>query len=193
MDNPDCMARSIELAVAAIRGAEPAGFDGPTPCSEYSLGQLVNHLAFGFLLAERAADRQEWDEGWSGTSDAPFLAGQPPRRWAELAAEQGAATTKAWADPQVWTGETTFGGGAMPAAAIGSMMIAEFAVHGWDVARASGQEFAVPAELGDVVLEGVAALAQMGRDGGWYGPEVEAPAGADAFTRALALSGRDPR
>jgi hypothetical protein len=42
------------------------------------------------------------------------------------------------------------------------------------------------------VLTAVEGMAQMGRDGGWYGPEVPVPADAPAFDRALGLAGRDP-
>ena len=81
----------------------------------------------------------------------------------------------------------------MPAAAIGAMMTSEFAVHAWDLARATGRTVDVPEELGAVVLEGVLAMAPSGREGGWFGAEVPVPADAPAFERALAASGRDPR
>jgi uncharacterized protein (TIGR03086 family) len=80
----------------------------------------------------------------------------------------------------------------MPAAVVGPMMTAEFALHGWDVARAAGAPYEVPEELGAVVLAAVEPLAAMGRDGGWYGPEVPVPGDAPAFERALGLAGRDP-
>jgi uncharacterized protein (TIGR03086 family) len=99
----------------------------------------------------------------------------------------------AWADPQAWEGATVFGGGEMPAAAVGSMMTAEFAVHAWDVAVATGQNLDVPAALGETVLEGVNGIAKAGREGGWFGPEVPVPDDAPAFERALGASGRDPR
>jgi uncharacterized protein (TIGR03086 family) len=85
------------------------------------------------------------------------------------------------------------GGAAMPAAAIGSMMTAEFAVHAWDLARATGRSLDVPDGLGAVVLDGVLAMAPSGREGGWFGPEVTVRADAPAFERALAASGRDAR
>ena len=85
------------------------------------------------------------------------------------------------------------GGAPMPAAAIGSMMTAEFAVHAWDLAIATGRSVDVSAELGAAVLEGVLAMAPSGREGGWFGPETAVPADASAFERALAASGRDPR
>lgn len=192
MDHADHMRQSIDIAVAAIRGADPARYGDPSPCTEYSVGQVVSHLAFGLLLAQRAADRQEWDPEWTGNDQAPYLVGVPESEWAERAAQQGAATARAWAAPEAWEGDTTFGGGPMPAAAVGSMMTAEFVVHGWDVAVGSGQRLDVPPGLGEVVLEGVRAIAPMGRDGGWFGPEVPLPADASALDRALAAAGRNP-
>ncbi|WP_250556220.1 TIGR03086 family metal-binding protein [Pseudonocardia lacus] len=192
MDHADTMSRSIDVAVAAIRGADPARFDDPSPCSEYTVGQVVSHLAFGLLLAEYAALRKDWEEGWSGNDRAPYLVDVPEDQWADKAAAQGEATKRAWADPAAWDGETTFGGGAMPAAAVGSMMIAEFVVHGWDVAAATGERVEVGAPLGEAVLEGVNAIAPMGRDGGWFAPEVTVPADAPALDRALGAAGRDP-
>ncbi|MFD1530527.1 TIGR03086 family metal-binding protein [Pseudonocardia aurantiaca] len=193
MDSADHMTRSIEIAVAAIRGADPARFSAPSPCSEYTVEQAVSHLAFGLLLAQRAGEREAWDPEWSGTDTAPYLVGEPAQRWGDLAARQAKATARAWADPRAWEGATTFGGGEMPAAAVGSMMTAEFAVHAWDVAVATGQPIEVPAPLGETVLEGVLAIAPMGRDGGWFAPEVQVPGDAPAFVRALAASGRDPQ
>jgi uncharacterized protein (TIGR03086 family) len=192
MDHADTMSQSIDVAVAAIRGADPARFGDPSPCAEYTVGQVVSHLAFGLLLAEYAGRRKAWEEGWSESDLAPYLVGVPEAEWADKAAAQAEATRRAWTDPAAWDGETTFGGGAMPAAAVGSMMTAEFVVHGWDVAAATGQRIEVGGPLGEAVLEGVTAIAPMGREGGWFAPEVAVPADAPALDRALAASGRDP-
>jgi uncharacterized protein (TIGR03086 family) len=192
MEHADTMAQSVDVAVAAIRGADPARFADPSPCTEYTVGQVLSHLAFGLLLAEYAALRKDWEESWSGNDQAPYLVGVPESEWADKAAAQGEATKRAWADPAAWEGEATFGGGAMPAAAIGSMMTAEFVVHGWDVAAGSGQTLDVSPELAATVLEGVSAIAQMGRDGGWYGAEVPVADSAPTLDRALGASGRDP-
>jgi uncharacterized protein (TIGR03086 family) len=192
MDNAETMAQSVDVAVAAIRGADPARFDDPSPCAEFTVGQVASHLAFGLLLAEYAAARKDWEDGWSGSNDAPYLVDVPATRWAEKVAEQGAATRRAWADPAAWEGETSFGGGAMPAAAVGSMMTAEFVLHAWDVAAATGQRLEVSPELAEAVLAGVRAIAPMGRDGGWFGPEVAVPDDAPALDRALAAAGRTP-
>jgi uncharacterized protein (TIGR03086 family) len=193
MDSADHMSSSIELAVAAVRGADPARFGDPSPCTDYTIEQAASHLAFALLLAEYSAQRRPWEPEWTGSDTAPYLREEPAQRWAELVARQGKATDRAWSDPQAWEGATPFGGSEMPAAAVGSLMTAELAVHAWDVAVASGQTLDVPPALGEAVLEGVLAIAPMGRDGGWFAPEVPVPADAPAFERALAASGRDPR
>lgn len=187
------MRSSVDVAVAAIRAADPARFGDPTPCTDFTLGKVVDHLAFGLLLAEYAARKQDWDAGWDPSGTAPYLIGHPESEWARLTAEQGERVAQAWAAPAAWEGEAPFGGAAMPASSIGSMMIAEFVLHGWDVARGAGVDLLeVSPGLGAAVLEGVEAIAPMGRDGGWFGAEVPVPDGVPTLDRALAASGRDP-
>jgi uncharacterized protein (TIGR03086 family) len=193
MDTADHLRQSIDLAVATIRDTELARYDDPSPCVEYTVRDVVNHMAFGFLLAHRSGAREPWDPSWSGEGRTPYLVGLSEQMWAQACADEAGATARVWAEPSAWEGEASMGGGAMPAAAIGSMMTAEFAVHAWDLARASGRSLDVPEALGAVVLDGVLAMAPSGREGGWFGAEVTVPADAPAFERALAASGRDPR
>jgi uncharacterized protein (TIGR03086 family) len=193
MDSARHLHQSIELAVGAIRGADPARYGDPSPCSAYAARDVVNHLAFGLLLAHRSGAREPWDPAWTGEERTPFLVGLPEPRWAEACAGEAEATARVWADPSAWEGEASMGGAAMPAAAVGSMMTAEFAVHAWDLAVATGRTVDVPEDLGAVVLDGVRAMAPAGREGGWFGAEVDVPADAPAFVRALAAAGRDPR
>ncbi|GAA1848356.1 hypothetical protein GCM10009836_30080 [Pseudonocardia ailaonensis] len=192
MTAADDLAAAVDLAVATIRGAGPERYTDSTPCSDYTVADVVNHLAFGFLLAHHAATREPWPESWAATDRAPFLRDLPEAEWAEAAAKEGAAAAAAWADPAVWEGESHLGGGPMPAAAIGAMMTGEFVVHSWDLATATGQELAVPPALGEVTLEAMSGMAAMGRDAGWIGPEVAVAEDRPAFERALGVAGRDP-
>lgn len=189
MDHADHMAGAVALVVAAIRGADPARFDDPTPCSDYTVRALVDHVASGLQLALDAARREgrEWSDGPS-----PVLAGREEGEWAQACATTGAAVAAAWADPSAWEGGSTMATTPMPAAMIGSLMTAEFAVHAWDVAVATGQRLDVPPALGEAVLAATLGVAEMGRDGGWYGPEVPVGPDASAFERALGAAGRDP-
>jgi uncharacterized protein (TIGR03086 family) len=192
MDSADHLSRSIDLAVTAIKGASLARYDDPSPCSDYSVREVVNHLAFGFLLAHRSATRQAWDSSWTAADRTPYLQGHPESEWAQACTEEAAAAAQAWAAPAAWEGESHMGGSAMPATMIGSIMTSEFVVHAWDLAVATGQPFHVPSGLDQVVLEGVESMAPMGREGGWFGAEVTVAADAPVFERALAASGRDP-
>ncbi|MEV6107923.1 hypothetical protein AB0M28_24945 [Streptomyces sp. NPDC051940] len=65
----------------------------------------------------------------------------------------------------------------------------ELALHGWDLARAVGRPYQVSGAAA-AVLAVVEQIAEQARATGGYGPAIAAPAGADAFARALAASGR---
>lgn len=48
---------------------------------------------------------------------------------------------EAWRDPAAWAGMTEAGGVRMPAEEMGVVALDELVLHGWDLARATGQPF----------------------------------------------------
>jgi uncharacterized protein (TIGR03086 family) len=183
---------AAELAASAVAAVHAEQWTAPTPCAGYDLTTLVDHLAWAAVLSRHAATRTPLEHDWSVPAPPPFLDGREPQDWAGPIAAELDAAAEAWAAPGAWDGDTVMGTSSMPASVVGPMMLAEFAVHGWDVARAVGAPYEVPDELGRVVLTAVEGMAGMGRDGGWYGPEVPVPDDAPPFDRALGLAGRDP-
>ena len=183
---------AADVAATALAAVRPDQLTAATPCGDYDVRALVDHLAWAAVLSQRSATRTPFEHDWSSLTPAPFLDGVPVEQWAAAVPAELDTAADAWADPAAWEGETLMGATPMPAEVVGPMMLAEFVVHGWDLARAVGAPYDVPADLGQAVLDAVQPLAQMGRDGGWYGPEVPVPADAPAFVRALGLTGRDP-
>ena len=71
-------------------------------------------------------------------------------------------------------------------------VLGEFVLHGWDLARASGQELRCAPEVAVAVYESAVAVGEQARSMGVYGPVVEVGADASPLERALGASGRDP-
>ncbi|GAA3369856.1 hypothetical protein GCM10020367_14180 [Streptomyces sannanensis] len=93
---------------------------------------------------------------------------------------------QAWLSPEAWEGETGAGGVTLS----GAVALNELVLHGWDLARATSQEYASD----EASLEACRALlAQFGdRRQGPFGPVVPVPEGAPLLDRVIGLSGRDP-
>jgi uncharacterized protein (TIGR03086 family) len=83
-------------------------------------------------------------------------------------------------------------GSETPATDIAAMLIAEMVLHGWDIARATGQDYQCSQELANELLQTVETQGEMFRQYQGFAAIVPAPDSADAFDRALSLSGRDP-
>jgi uncharacterized protein (TIGR03086 family) len=107
-------------------------------------------------------------------------------------ARQISKAVEAWSDPQAWAGDRSVMGSATPATEVGAMLIMEMALHGWDVAKATGQEYHADDALAETVLETVRAQAEMFRKYQGFAAAIETKPDAPAFDRAVALSGRDP-
>lgn len=164
----------------------------PTPCAAYSLGDLLDHVD-GLALAFARAARKEHE------SDAPPQAGDAANLtpdWRTRIPQRLADLAQAWRDPEAWTGQTSAGGIEMDGATTGLVATNEVVLHGWDVARASGQEFTPDDESVATARGFVAMFSGPGTEAsreGLFGPELPVPAGAGPLEELLAMSGRDPR
>jgi uncharacterized protein (TIGR03086 family) len=136
----------LDLAPAAKRMAALVGgvsdnqLGGVTPCPAYTLGDLLDHvggLSVAFTAAARKAELPGGSQGPSG--DASRL----EEGWRDRIARDLDALAAAWAEPQAWTGTAVAGGVEMPAEVAALVALDELVVHGWDVARASGQPYEV--------------------------------------------------
>ncbi len=108
-------------------------------------------------------------------------------------AQQVDKAVKAWSDPEAWEREIGVMGDATPAADVAAMLIMEMVLHGWDVARATGQEYVCDDALAEAVREIVEAQAELFRKYQGFADAVPVKNDATAFDRTLSLSGRDPQ
>ncbi len=113
-------------------------------------------------------------------------------QWAAQYARQLDRSVAAWADPAVWEGEIATGEGAMPAEGMARMLILELVLHGWDLAKATGQDYRADDATAKEVLATVEEFAAMYRQYQGFAEPVPARAGAPDLELAVALSGRDP-
>ncbi|MFC8533226.1 TIGR03086 family metal-binding protein [Streptomyces sp. NPDC057249] len=180
----ECSAEAARVA----RGITAAQLETTTtPCADWDLRTLLNHwVLYTSHGMEHRARRTELPEELIArdfTADAD---------WADRYADRLDRAVAAWSDPAVWEGTIGEGDSASPAADTAAMLVEEIVLHGWDVARATGQEFRISGEAAAYVLATVEKTAALYRQYEGFTDEVDVP-GATGLTRALALSGRDPQ
>ncbi len=181
----ECAAEAARVA----RAVRPVQLDSSaTPCEGWDVRGLVNHwVLYTSHGMEHRARRTEIPEELS-TRDFTAEAD-----WAERYAAQLDRAVAAWSDPAAWEGTIGQGDSASPAADTAGMLIMETALHGWDVARATGQEFRLSAGTAGYVLRAVEKTAELYRRYGGFAAEISGGQPVSGFERALVLSGRDPQ
>lgn len=164
---------AVSPTIAIVGGVQAHQLADPTPCAEFDVQALLDHLhQYGPALAAAAGVVPE---------PAPDLPGQLSR------------IAEAWRRPAAWVGETSMGGGApIPAAMFGGMVLTEMVVHGWDLARATGQPVMWSDEVLAYVHDELVKTAELGREMGLYAAPVPVPDDAGLLERTVALTGRSP-
>jgi uncharacterized protein (TIGR03086 family) len=177
--------------IRLLDGVTEAQLADPTPCTD-SVADLLDHF-MGLSLAFTVAARKTPPPGGSAPPNPSADNLDPdwrtvlPRQLEELAA--------AWRDPAAWTGMAEAGGVTMPAEQMGMVALDELVLHGWDLARGTGQPFHCDPDSTAAVLEFTSESAKpehaAAREG-LFGPVVPVPEDAPPFDRALGFAGRDP-
>jgi uncharacterized protein (TIGR03086 family) len=172
--------------LAALKDDE---LDTRTPCEKLSLRELVAHVG-GLGVAFAAAARKDLGEF---TDSPPGEGGyQLDGDWRGQYPANLAALAEAWRDPEAWEGMTRVGGVDLLGEVCGMIALTEVVVHGWDLARSTGQSYDVSDDVAEAVLSHIASFAADGPVEGLFGPAVAISDDAAPFDRAIALSGRDP-
>ena len=104
-----------------------------------------------------------------------------------------AELTEAWRDPAAYDGVTMAGPLEMPAEVAALVAMNEVVVHGWDLARATGQRFDVDESAATACLGFAQSFeAPASDEGGPFGPPVPVLADADVLDRLVGATGRNP-
>jgi uncharacterized protein (TIGR03086 family) len=163
----------------------------PTPNGGTSVGALLDHFLYLTAAFTASARKTVGGNAPPPKADADNL----PADWRPELATRLRTLAEAWQDPAAWEGTAQAGGVTGPAEQMGLVALDEVVLHGWDLAKATGQPYTVDAASATAVLGFTEATAQPGAEAmreGLFGPVVAVAPDAPTFDRALGFAGRDP-
>lgn len=176
--------RAVAYAHACLQRARTSSLDLPTPCAGWRLGSLLMHMEDSLVAIGEAADL-----GHVAVTDVPSAT--LPERLVDRLEQRACGTTAAWhrrlTSAPVSVGDLTLGRDTL--VYVGAL---EIAVHGWDVAQATGARLPVPDDLATRLYDvALAVVTQDTRVRRFADPLATAPR-ASASDRLLAHLGRRP-
>jgi uncharacterized protein (TIGR03086 family) len=178
--------RSVEGFGERVMAVGPDDWGRPTPCSDWSVQELVRHLVYEELWAPPLFEgRTSADVGDRFEGD---ILGADP----QAARKEAAAGALAAASPDVCDRTVHLSFGDVPGTEYLGQLTADHVIHAWDLARATGGDERLDPELVEFVHGFMAPQVDQWRAAGVFGPAVDVPADADLQTQLLALTGRRP-
>jgi uncharacterized protein (TIGR03086 family) len=188
MDLASAYRDALETFGGRVHAAGPDDWSNPTPCTEWDVRALVNHVVYENLwVPELLAGRTLAEIGDRFEGDV--LGEDPVGAWDASAAAAGTAVSAPGALER--TVETS--GGPTPAETYLREVWFDAVIHGWDLGRGLGMDPSIDPDAAAVLLPWFEPKAAAWQAAGAIAAPV--PLGADASDgeRLVALSGRDPR
>jgi uncharacterized protein (TIGR03086 family) len=178
--SPDQLVQQFAELIARVRDEQ---WVAATPCSEWKVRDLVNHVVRGNRLFASALR----GEPPPPAEPADVLGDDPVAAYRAASAEM----LDALRQPGVMERVVTIPFGSVPAAVGLHLRITELLVHGWDLARATGQPTRFPEELAEQELQfSRGAISQIPPGRTPFGPSQPVAEDAPAIDRLAALLGR---
>ena len=182
---PSVHERALEHTGRYVTSVKDGQWHDPTPDEEWDVRTLVNHVVSGnFWVAplvegktiEEVGDRYEGD-----------LLGDNPVAAYEQSAKEAAAAVNA---PGAMQASCAVSYGPVPGEVYVGHRFIDVLIHGWDLAKATGQDTTLPADLVEAAFEVVEPQRDLLAASGMFGSDVKVPEGADRQTQLLAELGR---
>ena len=177
--------QAIQSTKAVLAGVRADQLGASTPCASWKVSDLINHIVGGQFFFAMVAS------GGPISSQRPdFAAGDFNATFEQGATGSVAAFSADGAMERIM--HLPFGD--MPGAVFINIAATDTFIHGWDLARATGQNTDLAPELASGLLSGVRTAIPdsfRGADGqAPFGPEQAAPAGASNSDQLAAFLGR---
>lgn len=190
MESFEAFERAVQSTAGIVKQVEPAQMEGATPCTEWTVRALLNHIIGTLWLShDLFADKPPEHAAGPGALPAEDLVGDDPA--ASYAAAAAAALASVGQDGALAAPHQT-PLGEMPGPVLAGFTTLDVFVHGWDLAQATGQEADFDPELAAHVLEfAMQAFTEETRQFN-IGPAVAVSEDAPVLDRLVAYLGRQP-
>ena len=178
------LTRALDATGKVIAAIGDAQWAGRTPCTEWTVSDLVRHLVAGnnrFATAVGGAERPGIEE--SAPTDADLAAAYQ---------DSGAALIEAFSQPGALDRTVTVPIGQVPGVVALHLRVTEILVHGWDAATATGQPAEFPEDIAEAELTfSLGKLGDIPPGRFPFAPQRPVDEGAPAIQRLVACLGRD--
>jgi uncharacterized protein (TIGR03086 family) len=168
-----------------VHAAGDGQWHDPTPCTDWDVRTLVNHVAVEQLWVPPLMNGSNVAD-IGDRLDGDQLGADPVAAW-DAAVERSAA---AFGAPGALEGTVLLSRGEIPAAEYCWEMTTDALIHSWDLARGIGADETLDPELVELVYERTLPFAAELAKTGMFAPPVATPADAPLPTKLLAMFGR---
>jgi uncharacterized protein (TIGR03086 family) len=184
-DIAELHARALDATGRLVEGVAADRWHAATPCADWDTRGLVNHLVAGNLWAAELAAGATI-AGVGSRLDGDLLGDDPAAAYASSASAAAAVFRR----PGALDAPCAVSYGPVPGSVYAGHRFLDVLVHGWDLAVATGQDYALDPELMRACQQIIEPQLDAFRAAGALAPQVTVPADASAQTRFLAMLGR---
>src|SRR4051794_39169111 len=187
MDSVTMMKRVVAQTGTVVDGIAADQLAGPTPCADWSVRDVINHITGGATMFAECVDQGIVPDERLGQLLAGDNLGDDYKGAFHAAADRAVASFDA---PGALDKMVTLPFGQMPASVALNIAVFDVTTHACDLARATGQKVDDEELLETALAVGHQMIGPDMRQPGFFGPEQPAPDGASAADRLLAFAGR---
>ena len=185
LDLPAVHDRALAATRVVVAGIGPGQWSLPTPCDDWDVRQLVNHVVAGNLWAAELAAGSTI-EAVGDRLDGDVLGDDVLAAYDASAA----AASAAFSAPGAMEAPCAVSYGPVPGEVYAGHRFIDVLIHGWDAAAATGQDTRLDPGLVEACWEVVEPQADLLAGSGAFGSGIDAPPSADRETALLAVLGR---
>jgi uncharacterized protein (TIGR03086 family) len=168
-------------------GQDNAPWTAPTPCAEWDVRTLVNHVVGELLWVPPLLDGKTIAE--VGDRFDGDVLGDDPHATARRAADD---LRRAAAEPGAQARTVHLSFGDFSGGDYLGQIASDVVIHSWDLAKGSGGDTELPEDLVAFVDGFLTPQIEAWRSAGAFGPVVPTAAEATLQQRLVASTGRDP-